>query len=428
MSGFTIGFNAKTIGFAVCIVILVALLLVGAFFLGKRACNKKSDETTPWNPTNYNMLRDKINLIMKSEGIQTVETFSDVPNLLDCVTNNFTLKFDDPKFMSNSNFNYIVKDIIRECKYLMEKRKTDPSIPDPDPGPPVWTDYTIKKFKTMMINHMFNTQTIKPTDTQLDCIVGKIITNFNNPRNMKYLTQEEGLSLLKKLSKDCNYEFIIPSISGSSIIWDDDNLQKLKSRIIELSDDSSISSADQPFFDCVTAKISKSYNDLSLITDNTKFKPLVNQLIKECKESSGHIGGGWTQVDIDQTKSDMKKVLLEKLVKDTTNEQLDCIVNKIVTKFKSRSEIATLGNQGFAVMEAIISECVSLWTPEISKKYKDTISNALSGSGQTISDLQLDCIIEKIKTQYNNPNNIPSLENVVKEIYPKCTGRILNLP
>jgi len=65
MTGFTIGVNAPTFGIAIFIVILLSLSLVGIFFLGKQACNKKSDDKKLWNSTNYNILRDKIKLIMK---------------------------------------------------------------------------------------------------------------------------------------------------------------------------------------------------------------------------------------------------------------------------------------------------------------------------------------------------------------------------
>lgn len=427
MSGFTFGLNAPTFGVVICIVILVALSLVGVFFLGKKDSNKKSDETTPWNTTNYNMLTDKINLIMKSEGIQTAETFSDVPTLLDCVTNSFTLHYD-AKVMNNSNFNDIVKKLIYNCKHVMEKRVTDPHIPDPDPGPPVWTDRAIKMVKNEMVN-MFYTQTIKPTDTQIDCMIGKLKNNANNPRNLRSQSGEEVFALLKKITKDCNYDFIITT-SPSPIIWDDANLQKLKFRIISLSDDSSISYADQTFFDCVTSKITKSYNDSSLLTDDTKFKPLVNQLIQECKRNGPILGGGWTQVAIDQIKSDMKNSLVQMLGKDPTNEQLDCIVNKIVARFKSPSEMASIDpQQGMALMQNFLSECVSLWSPEVIKQFKDEITRKLSELGEKNTDTELNCIVDNIKRLYKNPSDIQDLGNVVMGMYPVCTGgRKLPLP
>ena len=108
MSGFTFGLNAPTIGISICIVILIVSSLVGAFFLGKQASNKKSNETTSWNSTNYEILRNKINLIMKSQGI--IENFSspDAPSLLDVVTNILTLE-NNPKIMDKSDFNDKVK-------------------------------------------------------------------------------------------------------------------------------------------------------------------------------------------------------------------------------------------------------------------------------------------------------------------------------
>ena len=430
MSGFTFGLNAPTIGISICIVILIVSSLVGAFFLGKQASNKKSNETTSWNSTNYEILRNKINLIMKSQGI--IENFSspDAPSLLDVVTNILTLE-NNPKIMDKSDFNDKVKQVIMDTKYLMELRKTDPMIRDPDPGPPVWTAEHIKKIKKnveMFMSLQDPNQLTKegrypPTDKQLDCIITKIIANFKNPRDMKEMSMDEGFGLLQKCAKDCNYNWVPPTGPPDKIIWDDANLQKLKSRIISLSDDRSISLSDMSLFDCLTGKIIN-YYDSEFILDDTKFKPLVNQLIQECKGNRPISGGGWTKVAIDQIKIDIKNSLVQMLGKDPTNEQLDCIVNKIVARFKSPSEMAS--QEGMALMQNFFSECVSSWTPETLKQTKDTISTQLSRIGEKITEAELNCLVDTIKRLYT-PNNMQDLAAIVTGIFPTCTGRKLVL-
>jgi len=448
MSGFTIGINAPTIGIAISIIILISLL-IGVFFLRKQADNKKSNETTTWNSTNYETLRNKINLIMKSEGI--IEKFASfsapnqplqsitladefVPSLLDCVSNRLTLEYD-AKIIDNSSFNSIVKKLIQDCKYAMEKQKTDPSIPDPDPGPPVWTDKVSKNIKeqvSMSLNYGKIGDKMLVSDKQVDCVVTKIKTNFNNPRDLKKIQEKEGFILMKKFAADCGINWNPPS--GPIIVWDDENLKKLKTKIISLSD-SSISSASQSFFDCVTSKIitsSEVMMDQTLLDDDTRFKPFVNKIIKDCQSQSQSgtdpiIRGGWTKETLDQIKNDMKNTIFQTMGKYPADEELRCVVNKITEIFKSPTDILSLDKEnGNQLMEKIINECITLWTPEVYKQFKDNISTKLSELGAKPIEAELNCIVDQIKRLYKNPNNIPDMYNVVKGIYPICTnGRIL---
>jgi hypothetical protein len=145
-----------------------------------------------------------------------------------------------------------------------------------------------------------------------------------------------------------------------------------------------ISLHDQSFFDCVIGKIIKSY-DLEFILNDTKFKPVVNQLIQECKGSTK----GWSKNQIDSVMSYIKPGLSQKIGRDLTKQELECIEHTLLSKFESPEELNFKDDRQMTlVMQSLINQCLSFssWTPEILKQVKDTISTELYKIGERNTD------------------------------------------
>ena len=280
MAEFTFGLNIKTLLLIFCIILSACVIVTIGYFMGKQLCNKKSDgitstkslkeEETLWTSVEYDTLKDQINLVILEE-VKTVEKFSHSPDspdskdfLLECVTNKFTLQYNDPKLMKDSNFNSKVKRLITDCKQSIIEKKKDPSYPDPDPGPPVWSSSAIKKFKSS-IKQLLNDRSPQPNEEQFNCIVKKLLARFKTPRDMIKLKYDESLSLLEKTMKVCGYNQESKVVVGNTIIWNNpENLLKLKAKIILV--DSSILDTEG-LLSCVARKISENITDPNSIND-----------------------------------------------------------------------------------------------------------------------------------------------------------------
>jgi len=237
MTEFTLGFNIQTVLFVICIISSICLLIFGGYLIEKRFCNKKSEETkklaeitkpavttkpaeiTKWTPESYNKLKDKINFEINSSNGKSVENFSESVNteVSDCVTNRFALEYNDPKFIDDSDpkfiddseFKSIVQRLKRFCEDAFEKKRNDENFPDPDPGPPFWTDELIEKVKSNIKKSLENQQ-MPPNSDQLDCIMKNIVERTKFPKNLQQLNDKQKGEIMEV----CKYN---PSSMGPTI-------------------------------------------------------------------------------------------------------------------------------------------------------------------------------------------------------------------
>ena len=353
MAEFTFGLNMETLIFIFCVVLSSCVLVTIGYFVGNKICNKKSngvtstkslkEEETGWTSDNFEKLKDKIKLANVDIFVDKYSISLDIPDLLDCVTHTFTLKYNDPKLMNDSNFDSRVKQLITDCKKNMRKTEEDPDS-DSDPGPPVWSPSVIKKFKAMMKGKL----TIEsydpaptqrsPTSEQLDCIVKKLQSEFKNPRDMLKIfrtNQEKTKELIIRIASECNYK-IVPNMDQEVIIWDNDTLLMLKDKLRSLYVNADFLNDDE--LKCLAGKISRITNDPTVITNPAKLTALISpSLILECKQKGSSTL--WTPEDLSKTIIQMSGVLSEKLGKEPSIAYLNCFVIKIMEKFPSLAKV-----------------------------------------------------------------------------------------
>jgi flagellin-specific chaperone FliS len=311
MVEFIIGLNTPTILVLICIAILVALSGLIGYFIQKRACDKKpkcidkKPEMMIWDSTNYNKLKDKIRDRIKVVLAEKIENYQDspdspdspesieskiFPDLLDCVTNRFTLQYNNPALIEDSDFDARVKEIIIYCKDKMQKRMTNPDDHDPDPGAPIWTDDIVNKFTNLMKMSLSKAPT-QPNTNELSCIVNKVKSRIT-PRNMMAQKSEETINFLNKIFEECNYKQKFPTnyMSDSKIDFkNSENVKKLKDLIKSLGYSLD---TDNSLVECIASKIIQRYdnNDPEVTTDiiknEDKSKLLVNKIAEECTRNA----------------------------------------------------------------------------------------------------------------------------------------------
>ena len=441
MAEFTFGLNIETLILVFCVVLSACVIVAIGYFVGNNICNKKSVGVTPtkslkevvtptkslkeqetlWTPAKYEALKDKINLVMKSE---TVETYQDPPDsseLLKCVTNIFTLDPNAFKLMEDSNFNSIVKQLVQRCK----------ESPDIDPGPPIWTPSAIETFKSS-VKTMLHDRSAQPSEEQFNCIVTKLVARFKNPRDMIKLNRDESISLLEKTMKVCGYNPESKVVVGNTIIWNNpENLLKLKAQIIMV--DSSILDTEG-LLSCVARKISENITDPNSIDD-----VMINQY-KEYICTMGELKAS--------TLKPSDKVILEayfipkfkEIGRDPTKKEEGCIIStckEIFETIENFEEFKNLKDTGLidTFIQIIFRKCISsttsvdLWTEPENKKYRTLINDKLINKFNIPTTPELEnCIFDKLKSEYPNPNKIEketdnSISNsVLKNMYKKCTG------
>ena len=357
MVEFTFGLNIETLMFVVCVVLSAFVLATIGYFVGNKFCNKKSKGVTStkspekqeilWTSENFEKLKDKINSVNPT--IFEKSAKPDEPDLLDCVTHTFTVKYNDPKFMNDSTFDSKVKELITYCTESLKKTEEDEEkYPNPDPGPPVWSPSAIKKFKGMMKKIGENTSK-PPTSEQIDCIVNKFQTKFENPRDMLKIINHE---LIIQIAGECNYK-IVPNTDTDTdtdqevIIWDNDTLRMLKDKLRSLYVNADFLNDDD--LKCLAGKISSLTNDPTVVTNPAKLTALISpSLILECKQKGS--GTLWTPEDLSKTSTQMSGVLREKLGKEPSIAYLNCFVIKIMEKFPSLAKVKeqdTVGNLSY---------------------------------------------------------------------------------
>ena len=445
MAEFTFGLNIETLMFVLCVVLSACIIVAIGYFVGNNICNKKSVGVTPtkslkevvtptkslkeqetlWTPAKYEALKDKINLVMKSE---TVETYQDPPDsseLLKCVTNIFTLDPNAFKLMEDSNFNSIVKQLVQRCE----------DSPNIDPGPPIWTPSAIETFKSS-VKTMLHDRSPQPSEEQFNCIVTKLVARFKNPRDMIKLNRYESISLLEKTMKVCGYN---PVVVGNTIIWNNpENLLKLKAQIIMV--DSSILDTEG-LLSCVARKISENITDPNSIDD-----VMINQY-KQFICMMGELKASTSFPDADKNQiSDYFipkfKEMKEMKGRDLTDKEKECIPFRCKEIFENREkfeEFKNLKDTGLIndFIQIIFGKCISLttpvdlWTQTEDEKYKRLINDKLINKFKMITNSDSEsekCILTELKSKYSDPSKIEKetdnsiSDSVLKNMYKKCTS------
>jgi hypothetical protein len=444
-----------------CVVLSICVLVAIGYFVGNLVCNKESKSVAPtnslkeennWTSDNFEKLKYKIKLENAEIFTNEFSISPNIPDLLDCVTHTFTLKYNDPKLIGDSNFDSRVKQLITDCKESMKKTKEDPErYPDSDPGPPVWSPSVIKKFKGML-ERMLTIESYEPTSSrinpkspnsdQLDCIIDKLKRKFENPRDMIKLfrtNEKETKELIFRITGECNYN-LVPQ--GSKIQWDEDSILMLKFRII-IND---ASTTDVPILytkgliSCVTEDIMSKITNLDNITT-----PLLEESKKECRKSDlRKFINYWPD---ETSRNSLKDYIRTQfrymtggIIKDNIENELNCIVNKFKDIFKTPQEYEKLTkligkNDLKDFNQLIIINCLSLWTPDDDKVYIQLIKDKLMKFGITYNEESLPyCILNFIKEMYVNPKKIPKdtdgsiMISVIKDMYKTCTGKDLQEP
>lgn len=462
MFEFTFGLNIETMTIIFCVVLSICVLVAIGYFVGNLVCNKESKSVTPtnslkeennWTSDNFEKLKDKIKLENAKIFTGKFSISPNIPDLLDCVTHTFTLKYNDPKLIDDSNFDSRVKQLITDCKENMEKTEKDPErYPDSDPGPPVWSPSVIEKFKGIF-ERMLTIESYEPTSSQitpkspnseqLDCIIDKLKRKFENPRDMIKIfrtNENETKELIFRITGECNYN-LVPQ--GSKIQWDEHRILMLKFRII-LTD---ISTTDVPILytkgliSCVTEDIMSKITNLDNITI-----PLLEESKKECRKSDlRKFINYWpdeTSIDKlrkDNLRTDISITFKRMTGKDNADKEINCIVHTIEDIFKSSEEYEKLksklnGDYLKTFNQIIIMNCLPLWTPDDDKVYIQLIKDKLMEFDMTYNEDLPHCILNTIKEMYVNPEKIPKdtdgsiMNSVIKDMYKLCTGNFDGVP
>jgi hypothetical protein len=388
MFEFTFGLNIETMTIIFCVVLSICVLVAIGYFVGNLVCNKESKSVTPtnslkeennWTSDNFEKLKDKIKLENAKIFTGKFSISPNIPDLLDCVTHTFTLKYNDPKLIDDSNFDSRVKQLITDCKENMEKTEKDPErYPDSDPGPPVWSPSVIEKFKGMF-ERMLTIESYEPTSSQitpkspnseqLDCIIDKLKRKFENPRDMIKIfrtNEKETKELIIRITGECNFN-LVPQ--GSKIQWDEDSIIMLKFRII-LTD---ISTTDVPILytkgliSCVTEDISSQITNLDDITI-----PLLEKSKNKCRQSDlrNFINYWPDETSIDKLRKNKLRTDISITFKRMTgkynaDKEINCIVHTIEDIFKNSEEYEKLnsklnGDYLKTFNQIIIMNCLSI--------------------------------------------------------------------
>jgi hypothetical protein len=369
---FKFGFNIESITIIFWAVLSICVLVALGYFVGNLDCNKKSKsviptkslkEETGWTSDNFEKLKDKIKLENAEIFTGKFSISPDIPDLLDCVTHTFTLKYNDPKLIDDSNFDSRVKQLIIDCKESMRKTEEDPKrYPDSDPGPPVWSPSVIKKFKGMF-KRMLTIEPYEPTSSritpkspdseQLDCILHKLQSEFKYPRDMIKIfrtNENQTKELIIRITGECNYNIRFNTAQGV-IIWDDQTRKILENLLKSLYS----KSLNDSGIACLTKQISDYTNDIAVLTDHTKLKAIVSPvLILQCKQ----IGDvpEWTEGDLKKINNQL--IFQDKLGRQPTLTESNCFLIKLMERFSSLEKVKEHDQRhGPAFIDEIMNDC-----------------------------------------------------------------------
>ena len=369
MTEFKLGFNIQTMLTIICIISSLCLLFFGGYLISKTFCNKKSEETKKlaeitkpavttkpaeitkpavttkpaeimkWTPVDYNRLKDKVNLELNSVDGKTVEKYSK-DTLLKCVTNRFTVDYNDPKFIDDSDF----KSKVQKLKAICEN-----GLENADPGPPIWTDEVINDFKNNIADSF--KEASKPLESvKLDCIVQKIIDRIKFPRDLGKLNEKEKTEMLIKIMQECNYNV------GERTFWSNpEHILKLKAEILKY--DNSILNT-KGLLSCVTKEIIRTINHPSEIEET------IPNSIRSCREnnitfdkfkSSYH----WVDPDFDEKIKPLFIVEFRKMNINPTPEQLKCIADTSKDIFETPEQLEKIKDKALQMsfIYLIIGKC-----------------------------------------------------------------------
>ena len=141
--------------------------------------------------------------------------------------------------------------------------------------------------------------------------------------------------------------------SGPTIVWDKQNYNMLKNKIITLADDTLVKE-EPSLLNCVANRITEESNDQKLMSDDNRFKILLKRVISECKQNGMDPGPPfWTPETYKEFKSVMKTILSDKPPVPTP-KTIDCVVDTLVDQFDSRRSMKPL----FADMPAFLEYLV----------------------------------------------------------------------
>lgn len=346
MAEFKLGFNIQTVLVVICIISSLCLLFFGGYLISKTCCNKKSEETTKlaeitkpavttkpaeitkpavttkpaeitkWTPVDYNRLKDKVNLELNSVDGKIVEKYSK-DTLVKCVTNRFTVEYNDPKFIDDSDF----KSKVQKLKVICEN-----GLENADPGPPIWTPEVINDFKNNIADYLKEASR-PPESVELDCIVGKIKDRIQFPRDLGKLNEKEKNEMLIKSMQECKYN-LAPQGSnvGENTFWSNpEHILKLKTRIID-SDNTILNI--KGLLSCVTKEIIRDRE----ITDPNKIDNGIIQTKKTyCSDNNDFDRPtslyNWTDSDLKNIEFYFIRQFETNYNRYPTEQQLKCMVD-----------------------------------------------------------------------------------------------------
>jgi hypothetical protein len=385
MAEFKLGFNVQTVFIVICITSSLCLLFFGGYLISKICCNKKSEETkklaeitkpavttkpaeitkpagttkpaeiTKWTPVDYNRLKDKVNLELNSVDGKIVEKYSK-DTLVKCVTNRFTVEYNDPKFIDDSDF----KSKVQKLKAICEN-----GLENADPGPPIWTNEVINDFKNNIADS-FKEASTPPNSYQLDCIVRKIRDQNQFPRDLGKLNEKEKNEMLLKIMQECNYN---PSSNvGESTFWSNpEHILKLKALILKY--DSSILNTTG-LLSCVTKEIISEINDPmkididKFIIENTETKKqncLQNNMPFDKFKSTFP----WIDRDFDEKIKPFFSDWSRNMKINLTEQQLKCIADTSKDIFETPEQLEKIQDKALQMsfIYLIIGKCFNTGAP-----------------------------------------------------------------
>ena len=216
-----------------------------------------------------------------------------------------------------------------------------------------------------------------------------------------------------------NFLKLKSNVAGNTIDWNNpDNFLKLKTLII-MTDSSVLDT--QGLLSCVAKKISENIKDQNSINPKT-----ISYEMNSCK-GMGNLNTSTSLKANDITIKEYFSAKFNEIYRrDPKERELTCILYKIINIFETKEKFekfTKLDNDlVMTFIKIIFNTCVSLWNQDLTTLKKTTIPNVIMKLSQNVdplaalkdvpvkirdfTDTELDCIINKIKSRFNDPNNI----------------------
>jgi len=186
--------------------------------------------------------------------------------------------------------------------------------------------------------------------------------------------------------------------------WNENSIIHLKLNILKTLINKKYTVDKKGFLSCVTEIMRSKLSNFNDKMDDNVFNDLLETAINDC-ETSGIIKNNtaWPTDNLVKLKSYMTDKFNEKIGRDASLEELNCIMDKI-TDILSAEEFEKLNDSDRTTFRQLIfSMCTSLWSTEEDNEYKAKIRYILDDSKQDTNDGLENCILNNIKTKYPDP-------------------------